>query len=63
MMETIKNTSAQRLFAPENQEFSPSSDFYHCTRIGKFDFVLKAEESNGLLKLKKIDSREFSGTF
>ena len=60
MIETIKNTSAQRLFNPENQDFSPSSDFYHCTQIGKFNFVLKAEESDGLLKLRKIESKDFS---
>ncbi|HEX3007508.1 MAG TPA: 2-phosphosulfolactate phosphatase [Bacteroidales bacterium] len=59
MMETIKNTSAQRLFNPDNQDFSPSSDFYHCTQIGKFNFVLKAEETNDLLVLKKIDSKDF----
>lgn len=61
MIETIKNTSAQRLFNPENQEFSPSSDFYHCTQIGKFNFVLKAEESDGVLKLRKIESKNFTG--
>jgi 2-phosphosulfolactate phosphatase len=59
MIETIKNTSAQRLFNPDNQDFSPSSDFYHCTKIGKFNFVLKAEESDGLLKLRKIESKDF----
>lgn len=55
MIETIKNTSARRLFDPDNQEFSPSGDFYMCTATGKFDFVLIAEESNGLLRLKKIE--------
>lgn len=59
MIETIKNTSAQRLFDPANQEFSPSSDFYYCTQIGKFNFVLKAEETNGLLRLRKIESKDF----
>ena len=59
MIETIKNTSAQRLFNPANQEFSPSSDFYFCTQIGKFNFVLKAEEIDGLLKLRKIESKDF----
>jgi 2-phosphosulfolactate phosphatase len=59
MIETIKNTSARRLFNPENQEFSPSSDFYLCTNIGKFNFVLKAEESDGILKLKRINKNDF----
>ncbi|NJO68749.1 MAG: 2-phosphosulfolactate phosphatase [Bacteroidetes bacterium] len=59
MIETIKNTSARRLFDPANQEFSPSDDFYLCTSIGKFDFVLIVEESNGTLRLKKTDSKDF----
>lgn len=54
MIETIKKTSARRLFDPANQEFSPSSDFYFCTSLGKFDFVLKAEERNGMLHLVKL---------
>lgn len=58
MIETIKNTSARRLFNPDNQEFSPSSDFYLCTNIGKFNFVLKAEESNGILKLNKLGKND-----
>ena len=53
MKEVIKNTSGRRLFAPENQEFSPANDFDLCTQLGKFNFILKAEESNGLLRLTK----------
>lgn len=59
MIETIKKTSAQRLFNPDNQDFSPSSDFYLCTNVGKFNFVLRAEESDGLMKLKRINSVDF----
>lgn len=56
MKDTIRNTSAQRLFAPENQTFSPSSDFYLCTELGRFNFILKADEKKGLLHLTKIKS-------
>jgi len=59
MLDTIKKTSARRLFDPANQEFSPSSDFYLCTELGKFNFILKAEENDGLLKLLKIDLHKF----
>lgn len=59
MIEIIKKTSAQRLFNPDNQDFSPSSDFYLCTNVGKFNFVLRAEESDGLMKLKRINSVDF----
>jgi 2-phosphosulfolactate phosphatase len=53
--EIIRNTSAIRLFNPENQDFSPSSDFDLCLDLGKFSFVLKAEKENNLLHLKKIE--------
>jgi 2-phosphosulfolactate phosphatase len=55
MMNIIKDTSGKRLFNPENSEHSPQSDFYLCTDLGRFDFILKAEtDSSGLLKLKKL---------
>jgi len=44
-----------RLFEPANQEFSPSSDFDYCMDLGKFNFVLEANEINGLLYLRKVD--------
>ncbi len=50
---TIRNTSALRLFDPENQEFSPSSDFDLCMDLGKFDFVLEAKQIGNLLHLTK----------
>ena len=52
--EVIRNTSAKRLFAPENQTFSPSSDFDLCMDLGRFNFILKAEENKGLLYLTPI---------
>lgn len=52
--EIIRNTSAKRLFAPENQSFSPSSDFDLCMDLGRFDFVLKAEMRDRLLNLTSI---------
>jgi 2-phosphosulfolactate phosphatase len=54
MKEVIRNTSAKRLFAPENQIFSPASDFDLCMDLGRFDFVLKAEVREGLLNLTPI---------
>lgn len=55
MKKTIRNTSAQRLFAEENQEFSPSSDFDLCMDLGRFNFVLKAETFDNQLQLTKFD--------
>lgn len=54
MKHKIRETSGKRLFDPQNQEFSPSADFDYCLDLGKFSFVLKAEEKNGVLTLRKI---------
>ncbi len=56
MKETIRNTSAQRFFAPENQHFSPSTDFELCLDLNRFNFVLKVEEGEDkVLTMRKID--------
>ena len=55
-IEIIKNTSGKRLFDPANQSFSPESDFYLCTQLGRFDFVLNAEKANDrLFRLHRIN--------
>jgi 2-phosphosulfolactate phosphatase len=53
--ETIRKTSAKRLFIPENQSFSPFTDFDLCTDLGRFNFVLKVEEVNNRLHLTRLD--------
>ncbi len=55
MKNTIRNTSAKRLFAAENQAFSPSTDFELCTNLGKFNFILKVKELSGILQLTRFD--------
>lgn len=56
IIDIIRFTSGKRLFAPENQEHSPETDFYLCTAFNKFNFVLKATgNSDGNLELKKIE--------
>lgn len=56
MIERIKETSGKRLFKPENQSHSPEKDFYLCTDLGRFNFVLKAGFwKDGLVQLEKID--------
>ena len=55
MIDIIRFTSGKRLFEPTNQEHSPETDFFLCTEIGKFDFVIKADIKNeGAIELKKI---------
>ena len=55
MAETIRNTSGKRFFIAANQGHAPSTDFYLCLDIDRFDFVLKARPIKpGILSLKKI---------
>lgn len=39
----LKTGSGSRFFNPANIEFSPPTDFFLCTMIDRFDFVLQAE--------------------
>lgn len=54
-IETLKNTSGAKFFITANQEVFPKEDFYLCTEINKFDFVLKVvkneDESNVIEKI------------
>lgn len=52
----LQNTSGKRFFNPENIDFSPPTDFFLCTMIDKFNFVLKAiPRPDGNVDLMKID--------
>ncbi len=52
----LQNTSGERFFNPENIDFSPPTDFFLCTMIDKFNFVLKAiTRPDGNVDLMKID--------
>jgi 2-phosphosulfolactate phosphatase len=44
MVSRLKNGSGTRFFNPDAQEYSPSEDFYLCTDLDRFDFVLRAEQ-------------------
>lgn len=52
----LRNTSGNRFFIPANLDFSPPTDFFLCTILNKFNFVLKAERRfDGNIDLMKID--------
>jgi 2-phosphosulfolactate phosphatase len=52
----LKNSTGKRFFNPENLDFSPPTDFFLCTMINRFDFVLKAETRlDGNIDLIRID--------
>lgn len=44
-IEALKNEGARHFFDPDNQEVFPSEDFYMCTKVNKFDFVLRNNPS------------------
>jgi len=53
---SLKNTSGRRFFDPDNIKFSPPTDFFLCTMVNKFSFILKAETRfDGNIDLRKID--------
>jgi 2-phosphosulfolactate phosphatase len=52
----LQNTSGRRFFNHDNIDFSPPTDFFLCTMINKFDFVLKATKRfDGNIDLMKTD--------
>lgn len=52
----LKTGSGSRFFNPNNIEFSPPTDFFLCTMIDRFDFVLRAERRyDGHISLIKTD--------
>lgn len=54
----LRDLEGKRFFNPKNQEQCPQRDFYLSTRLGIFDFVLKAEKIDSkasLFKLNKIN--------
>lgn len=56
LISDLRNGSGSRFFNPENIEFSPPTDFFLCTIIDRFDFVLKAERRlDGHISLIKTE--------
>jgi 2-phosphosulfolactate phosphatase len=52
----LRAGSGRRFFETANIKFSPPSDFFLCTHVDKFDFVLKAEKrSDGHVDILKLD--------
>lgn len=52
----LQNTSGKRFFNPENIEFSPPTDFFLCTMVDRFNFILKATRRiDGNIDLMKIE--------
>lgn len=53
-IEKLKTTTGAKFFDKSKQNDFPEKDFYLCTDVNKFDFVLKVEkDENGNLYIKK----------
>jgi 2-phosphosulfolactate phosphatase len=59
MTDNIRETSGQRFFKPESQDHTPSTDFYMCLHLDRFDFVLRASMLKGSAEIIRIN--EHSG--
>ena len=52
----LQNTSGRRFFNPANIDFSPPTDFFLCTMINRFDFILNAtRRDDGNIDLMRMD--------
>jgi 2-phosphosulfolactate phosphatase len=52
--DNIRETSGARFFIAENQDHAPSTDFYLCLDLNRFDFILSATKlEKGMMELYK----------
>lgn len=52
----LRESSGKRFFIADNIDFSPPTDFFLCTILNKFNFVLKGERRfDGNIDLMRID--------
>ena len=55
-IENLKVTSGAKFFDPAKAEVFPEADFYACTQVDRFDFVLRlVKNPDGLDYIEKID--------
>lgn len=55
-IEKLKTSSGSKFFNKLNQKKFPERDFYLCTEINKFDFILEVKkDEKGNLYVEKID--------
>jgi 2-phosphosulfolactate phosphatase len=59
MTETIRRTSGKRFFVAGHQDYAPSTDFYLCLDLNRFDFMLKAEKiDTDMVSLKPVKNED-----
>lgn len=52
-IETLKKTTGAKFFDPNQNDVFPQNDFFMCTEVDKFDFVMRLEKGNGINCMKK----------
>ena len=53
-IQALKTTSGAKFFDSMRSDVFPERDFELCTRLGIFDFVLRAENIDGRLTVRRI---------
>lgn len=53
-IEKLKVTSGAKFFDPEQNDVFPTQDFYMCTEVDKFDFVMKVHKNNDYNYVEKV---------
>ena len=60
-LKTINNSGA-KFFNEEKQDVFPRQDFYLCTELDKFDFIIRANKENDFYYMEKIEVKDKSTT-
>ncbi len=55
-IEKLKKSRGRRFCDKSTQQDFPERDFYLCTELNKFHFILKANrDADGMVKIEKVD--------
>ena len=57
-IENLKYTSGAKFFDKAQNDVFPEEDFYLCTQVDKFEFVIKMSE-NGIMKKIDVQKKQF----
>lgn len=53
-IEGLKHTDGAKFFDPAQKDVFPNEDFFMCTEVDKFDFVIRLKRGNGLDYMERI---------
>lgn len=52
-IQMLKHTTGAKFFDPEQNDVFPRNDFFMCTEVDKFDFIMRLQTENGIPYMKK----------